>query len=103
MSRFRFAALAAVLGATSAWAGTSGFYRQPALHGDQVYLVAEGDLWRVGSQGGEAQRLTTHAGQETQPAVSPDGRWLAFTAQYDGGTELYLMPAAGGVPRRLTW
>ncbi|MCE4537584.1 S41 family peptidase [Pelomonas sp. P7] len=103
MSRFRFAALAAILGATSAWAGTSGFYRQPALHGDQVYLVAEGDLWRVGSQGGEAQRLTTHAGQETQPAVSPDGRWLAFTAQYDGGTELYLMPAAGGVPRRLTW
>lgn len=103
MSRFRLAALATALCATGAWAGTAGFYRQPALHGDQVYLVAEGDLWRVGTQGGEAQRLTTHAGQETQPAVSPDGRWLAFTAQYDGGTEIYLMPAAGGVPRRLTW
>ncbi|MFG6465358.1 S41 family peptidase [Roseateles sp. BYS87W] len=103
MSRIRWAALAAALCATGAWAGTSGFYRQPALQGDQVYLVAEGDLWRVGAQGGEAQRLTTHAGQETQPAVSPDGRWLAFTAQYDGGTEIYLMPTAGGPPRRLTW
>lgn len=103
MPRFRVAALAAALCATSAWAGSNGFYRQPALHGDQVYLVAEGDLWRVGTQGGEAQRLTTHQGQETQPAVSPDGQWLAFTGQYDGGTELYLMPVAGGVPKRLTW
>ncbi len=103
MPRFRLAALVAVLCATSAWAGTSGFYRQPTLRGDTVYLVAEGDLWRVNSQGGEAQRLTTHAGQENQPSVSPDGQWLAFTGQYDGGTEIYLMPTAGGVPRRLTW
>ncbi|KQV61059.1 hypothetical protein ASC95_06505 [Pelomonas sp. Root1217] len=103
MSRFRPAALAAVLCATSAWAGTSGFYRQPALRGDVVYLVAEGDLWRVNGQGGEAQRLTTHNGQESQPAVSPDGQWMAFTGQYDGGTEIYLMPVAGGPPRRLTW
>lgn len=102
MPRFTVAALA-VLCATSAWAGTSGFYRQPALRGEQVYLVAEGDLWRVSSNGGEAQRLTTHAGQESQPAVSPDGHWLAFTGQYDGGTEIYLMPAAGGPPKRLTW
>lgn len=107
MPRFRLAALAAALvaalSATSAWAGPAGFYRQPALQGGQVYLVAEGDLWRVPAQGGEAQRLTTHPGLESQPAVSPDGRWLAFTAQYDGGTEIYLMPAAGGTPRRLTW
>lgn len=109
MPSFRPAALslaAALLASTlapSSWAGTTGFYRQPALHGDTVYLVAEGDLWRVNAQGGEAQRLTTHPGQETQPAVSPDGRWLTFTAQYDGGTELYLMPAAGGAPKRLTW
>lgn len=104
MLRFRLAALvAAALCATGAGAGTSGFYRQPTLQGEQIYLVAEGDLWRVGTQGGEAQRLTTHNGQETQPAVSPDGQWLAFTAQYDGGTEIYLMPAAGGAPKRLTW
>ncbi|MFG6432393.1 S41 family peptidase [Roseateles sp. LYH14W] len=103
MPRFRFAALAAALCATSALAGTSGFYRQPALQGDTVYLVAEGDLWRVSSQGGDAQRLTTHNGLESQPAVSPDGRWLAFTGQYDGGTEIYLMPVSGGPPKRLTW
>jgi tricorn protease len=103
MPRFRIAALAAALCATSALAGTSGFYRQPALQGDTVYLVAEGDLWRVSSQGGDAQRLTTHNGLESQPAVSPDGKWLAFTGQYDGGTEIYLMPVTGGPPRRLTW
>ncbi|HEY1132324.1 MAG TPA: S41 family peptidase [Roseateles sp.] len=108
MPRFRLAALSAttaLLAAASSatWAGTAGFYRQPALQGEQIYLVAEGDLWRVGLAGGEAQRLTTHPGQENQPAASPDGRWLAFTAQYDGGTEIYLMPATGGVPKRLTW
>ncbi|MGQ3053349.1 MAG: S41 family peptidase [Roseateles sp.] len=106
MPRSRSAALVAVLclsGVTSAWAGITGFYRQPAIQGGQIYLVAEGDLWRVGLQGGDAQRLTTHNGLESQPAVSPDGQWLAFTGQYDGGTELYLMPAAGGVPKRLTW
>jgi tricorn protease len=103
MPRFGLAALVAALGATSAWAGTSGFYRQPALQGEHIYFVAEGDLWRTPAQGGDAQRLTTHPGQESQPAVSPDGRWLAFTGQYDGGTEIYLMPVAGGSPRRLTW
>lgn len=114
MQRFPFAARTAstmaavaaalsVAAATSARADSNGFYRQPAIHGDQVYLVAEGDLWRTSIRGGDAQRLTTHTGQETQPAVSPDGQWLAFTGQYDGGTEIYVMPAAGGVPRRLTW
>ena len=106
MSRLPLAALTAALcwaGATSAWSGTIGFYRQPALHGQNVYFVAEGDLWRSSADGGDAQRLTTHPGQESQPAVSPDGRWLAFTAQYDGGTEIYLMPVTGGPPKRLTW
>lgn len=103
MSRYRVAALAAALCATSAWAGSNGFYRQPAIQGDRIYLVAEGDLWRVGAGGGEAQRLTTHNGLESQPAVSPDGQWLAFTGQYDGGTEIYVMPVAGGPPKRLTW
>ncbi|MDR7331029.1 S41 family peptidase [Roseateles asaccharophilus] len=106
MPRLPLAALTAALcwaGATSAWASTNGFYRQPALQGDQIYFVAEGDLWRVGTPGGHALRLTTHPGQESQPAVSPDGKWLAFTGQYDGGTEIYLMPTAGGPPRRLTW
>lgn len=97
------AALVALTTQVTAQAGQTGFYRQPALRGDNVYLVAESDLWRVPAQGGEAQRLTTHSGTESQPAVSPDGQWLAFTAQYDSGTEIYVMPVAGGVPKRLTW
>ena len=81
----------------------AGFYRQPALTPDAVVFVAEGDLWKVSRQGGVAQRLTTHLGAEGLPAVSPDGRWLAFTGQYDGASEVYVMPAAGGVPQRLSW
>lgn len=82
---------------------SAGFYRQPGLHGEQLVFVAEGDLWRVAASGGRAERLTTHLGNETMPAVSPDGRWLAFVAQYDGPGDVYLMPMQGGVPKRLTW
>nr|WP_295785242.1 S41 family peptidase [Rhodoferax sp.] len=88
---------------TAASAQTEGFYRQPALRGQQLYLVAEGDIWRVAAQGGSAERITTHQGLESMPAVSPDGRWLAFVAQYDGPGDVYLMPAQGGVPKRLSW
>ncbi|MDT9002181.1 S41 family peptidase [Paucibacter sp. APW11] len=97
------AALAPSSTALAAAGGQQGFYRQPALHGDQVYLVAEGDLWRAPLAGGRAERLSTHAGQETSPAVSPDGQWLAFVAQYDSAGDAYLMPVAGGVPKRLSW
>jgi tricorn protease len=83
--------------------GLKGFYRQPALRGNQVVFVAEGDLWRVALGGGRAERLTTHPGQEAWPALSPDGRWLAFVGTHDGGADAYVMPTAGGVPRRLTW
>jgi tricorn protease len=81
-----------------------GFYRHPALRGEQLVFVAEGDLWQVSPRGGVAQRLTTHAGSETMPAISPDGRWLAFVGQYDNTAgDVYVMPATGGVPKRLTW
>jgi tricorn protease len=80
-----------------------GYYRFPAIHGDTVIFTAEGDLWRVGVQGGVAQRLTTHLAPETNPAISPDGQWLAFTADYEGPSEAYVMPISGGMPTRLTW
>ena len=81
----------------------TGFYRFPALHQQQIWFTAEGDLWRVGSSGGRAERITTHPGYETQPAVSPDGRWLAFIGAYEGAPDVYVMPVAGGAPKRLSW
>jgi tricorn protease-like protein/C-terminal processing protease CtpA/Prc len=80
-----------------------GYYRQPAIHGDVILFVAEGDLWRVPVAGGIAQRLTSHPGQETFPAISPDGTTLAFAAEYEGPTEIYTMPLNGGVPTRHTF
>ncbi len=80
-----------------------GYYRQPALHGSIIVFVAEGDLWTIGTDGGIARRLTSHAGEESNPAISPDGRTLAFAAGYEGPVELYTMPLAGGLPQRWTW
>ncbi len=80
-----------------------GYYREPTLHGNDVVFVAEGDLWRVAVGGGRAQRLTTHAAQESQPVISADGSQLAFVASYDGAPDVYVMPLAGGTPRRLTF
>jgi tricorn protease len=98
-----FALGVAALAATSVLAQTPGYYRQPAIHGDTIVFVAEGDLWRVSTSGGDAQRLTTHPGPESFPAISPDGRWLAFSARYEGPMEVYVMSMAGGPPTRLTY
>ncbi len=80
-----------------------GYYRQPALHGDTVVFVAEGDLWQVPVAGGEAVRLTSHPGEEEDPVISPDGTTVAFTATYEGPREVYTMPVGGGLPTRRTW
>ncbi|HJQ98161.1 MAG TPA: hypothetical protein VJ826_07575, partial [Candidatus Polarisedimenticolaceae bacterium] len=84
-------------------AGNVGYYRTPALTVDTLVFAAEGDLWRVPITGGLAQRLTTHLGEETLPAISPDGKTLAFTASYEGPAEVYAMPLEGGAPVRLTY
>ena len=80
-----------------------GFYRQPALRDGTIVFSAEGDLWLVGVDGGEARRLTTHHGEETHPTISPDGATLAFCGQYEGPTEIYTMPLTGGPPLRRTF
>src|SRR6266702_6973483 len=77
--------------------------RFPAVHGDTVVFSYAGNLYSVPAKGGVARRLTSHEGYEMFARFSPDGKWLAFTGQYDGNTEVYLMPAEGGTPKRLTF
>jgi tricorn protease len=77
--------------------------RFPAMHGNQVAFTYAGDLYTVPTTGGVARKLTNDVGFEMFARFSPDGKWIAFTGQYDGNTEVYLMPAGGGVPKRLTY
>lgn len=101
----RHAALIGLLVATAAVPALAqtGYYRQPAVHEQTLVFSAEGDLWRAGAGGGTAMRLTTHPAQESGPAISPDGRWIAFSANYDAATEAYVMPIDGGAPKRLSF
>lgn len=87
----------------SASAEESRLLRFPTCHGDRVVFTYAGNLFTVPAAGGVARRLTSHDGFEMFPHFSPDGKWLAFTGQYDGNTEVFLMPSDGGVPRRLTY
>jgi tricorn protease len=80
-----------------------GFYRYPTIGSGMIVFASEGDLWKVPAEGGTAVRLTAHEGEERFPHISPDGRWVAFTAQYEGNDDVYIMPTVGGEPRRLTW
>jgi len=77
--------------------------RFPASHGNQLVFTYAGDLYTVNASGGVARKLTGHNGFEMFARFSPDGKWIAFTGQYDGNTEVYVIPAQGGVPRRLTF
>lgn len=83
--------------------GFEGYYQHPTLHGETIVFAAEGDLWTVSTQGGLARRLTTHPGEETYPSFSPDGQTIAFSATYEGPTEVYTMPVGGGLPQRWTY
>src|ERR1700688_3817229 len=76
--------------------------QQPTISKSEVVFVYGGYLWSVPREGGEARQLTT-GGHETNPVFSPDGKWIAFTGQYDGNADVFVMPAGGGEPKRLTW
>ena len=77
--------------------------RFPDIRGNKVVFVYGGDLWLVPSSGGAARRITAHPGRELFPKISPDGKWIAFTGQFDGNFNVYVMPAGGGQPRQLTF
>ncbi len=77
--------------------------RFPAISGNQIVFSYAGDLYTVSADGGTARRLTSDIGYEMFARFSPDGTKIAFTGQYDGNTEVFVMPAEGGSPRRLTY
>src|SRR5271163_1344966 len=76
--------------------------QSPTLSRTEVAFVYGGYLWSVGREGGEARQLTT-GGHEAFPIFSPDGKWIAFEGEYDGNRDVFVIPAEGGIPRRLTW
>ena len=107
MRRFFITAILALLPlAVFAAEGTqkeARLLRFPSVGGDRIAFTYAGDLYTVPIDGGTAVRLTSDVGFEIFSRFSPDGRTIAFTAQYDGNTEVYTMPAEGGVPKRITY
>ncbi len=107
MRRFRVVACLAAAAAMVAWAapshGQTKLLRFPDVYGDTVVFSYAGDLWKAPAAGGTAVRLTAHPGLELFAKFSPDGKWIAFTGQYDGDEQVYVIPAAGGEPKQLTF
>jgi tricorn protease len=77
--------------------------RFPDIHDNRIVFSYGGDLWLVGADGGLATRLTAHPGVEFFAKFSPDGKWIAFTGQYDGDEQVYVIPSTGGEPKQLTF
>lgn len=100
-----FGLLATLLAALPTIAAAQGtrLLREPTVSAQHIVFVYADDLWRVGRNGGDAVRLTSFVGTEQAPHFSPDGRWIAFSGQYDGNTDVFVIPVEGGEPRRLTW
>src|SRR5689334_11473398 len=77
--------------------------RFPDVCANEIAFSYGGDLWLVSKEGGVARRITSHPGQELFAKFSPDGKWIAFTGEYDGNHNVYIMPANGGDPKQLTF
>jgi tricorn protease len=88
---------------TGAAEGPTRLLRRPTLNATQVAFEYANDIWIAPRAGGQARRLTSFPGQETNPSLSPDGRWIAFSAEYGGNTDVWVLPVEGGEPQRLTW
>lgn len=101
MKRFVFALC--MLSAMTMMAQGTQLLRQPTLSKTHVVFVYANDLWKAPLQGGTAIRLTSDIGYESNPHFSDDGKWIAFSGQYDGNTDVYLVSADGGEPKRLTY
>ncbi len=77
--------------------------RYPDINKNLIAFVYAGDIWSVEANGGEARRLTSHPGMELFPKISPDGNWIAFSGEYSGSRQIFVMPSNGGTPRQLTF
>ncbi len=98
-----FVFTAFLLGAAISAGAQTKLLRFPDLSGDRVVFTYGGDLWTASASGGAAIRLTSHPGMEVFGKFSPDGKWIAFTGQYDGDEQVYVVSSGGGVPRQLTF
>ncbi|HEY0898762.1 MAG TPA: LpqB family beta-propeller domain-containing protein [Sphingobacteriaceae bacterium] len=105
MKKILFSLLALAAGANTLSAQSVYFASYPTLTPDArtVIFTYEGDLWKTGIAGGSASRLTAMAGEETNPRVSPDGKWIAFSSSQYGNNDVYVMPMNGGEIRQLTF
>ena len=83
--------------------GPTRLLRYADISKDKVVFSYAGDLWTASREGGAAVRVTASAGDKLYPKFSPDGKWIAFTASYDGNPDVYIIPSEGGEPRRLTF
>lgn len=101
MKRFLFVLL--FIGVTGIFAQGTQLLRQPTLSKTHVVFVYANDLWKAPLSGGTAIRLTSDIGYESLPHFSYNEKWIAFSAQYDGNTDVYVIPAEGGEPKRLTF
>jgi len=101
--RFLVCAVVAAGLASGVASAQTRLLRFPDIYKDKVVFTYAGDLWTAPSAGGPASRLTAHPGLEMFAKFSPDGKWIAFTGQYDGDEQVYVIPAAGGVPKQLTF
>lgn len=84
-------------------ADDSRLMRYPDINNNLIAFVYAGDIWTVSSNGGDAKHLTSHEGMELFPKISPDGKWIAYSAEYSGSRQIYIIPAEGGVPQQLTY
>ena len=80
-----------------------GYLRHPTIRDDTIVFICDDDLWRVDARGGTARRLTAGLGEPSTPALSADGKWIAFVGRDEQHPEVYLMSAEGGLARRMTW
>ena len=95
--------LPALVSAQTAPAQPPLLLRNPSLSQDKIAFRYADDIWTVGRQGGDAERLTSNGQVNAGPFFSPDGAWIAYSARLHANTDVYVIPSSGGVPRRITW